>query len=74
MKAFNRDLINRAAWTFVQTFTFSFLVIIPAAIDAVNANSVSAAKAILISGLGSAGAAAFSAVKTLVVKQLEDGE
>lgn len=69
-----KNIVGRAAWTFAQTFIASFIVVIPAIIDAFNVGDPSAAKALAISGIGAAAAAGLSAVKTVGMTYLNGKE
>jgi hypothetical protein len=62
------DLVRRAAWTFTQTFLSVFFIGVPMVINTLQAQGVTSAKQALISLATAAGAAAFSALKTFVVK------
>lgn len=62
-----KDLAERATWTFLQGFFGSFMVTIPLVVDAAHTGSFSALKAALISALGGAAMAGFSAVKTYFI-------
>lgn len=64
------DLVKRAAWTFAQTFVSVFFIGIPAVVKALQAQGVGSAKAMLISLATASFAAAFSALKTFVIKTM----
>lgn len=61
------DLFERAAWTFLQTFIASFVVVIPSIVEAFNVGGLTAVKAGLLSGFGAAVAAGISALKTVFI-------
>lgn len=69
MSADTKDLLKRAAWTFVQTFLSVFLVAIPAIVESLQLNGFSGSKALLISAASGAVGAGLSAVKTLFVNR-----
>ena len=62
------DLVKRAAWTFVQAFVSVFFVGVPTVVAILQAQGLDAAQAAFVSLLTASVAAAFSAIKTFVIK------
>lgn len=65
-----KDLVTRAAWTFVQTFVSVFAVGVPLVVDALHTAGPNSGKVALVSLATGATAAAISAFKTFIKQSI----